>query len=98
MSKEFPLVFEEQNFSIAPPKLDGWMSRRAREKGVLKIVNAREEVYIRTQLKVMDIGPPLIDLYFRLSSMADDSPEMLLTSSGVAAMGPCFCTYFPKTP
>ena len=35
-SKQFSLSFEEQGFSLMPPKLDGWMSRRAKEKGVSK--------------------------------------------------------------
>jgi hypothetical protein len=51
-----------------PPKLDSWMSRRAKDKGVLKAINAREEALVRTQLKIMDIRPPLIELYARLAS------------------------------
>lgn len=54
-----------------PPKLDAWMSRRSKDKGVLKAVNAKEEDFIRIQLKIMDIGPPLIDLYTRLAIMED---------------------------
>ena len=54
-----------------PPKLDAWMSRRSKDKGVLKSVNAKEEALVRTQLKVMDIGPPLIELYARLANMED---------------------------
>lgn len=30
LSKEFPLMFEEEGFSLKPPKLDGW----AKDKGV----------------------------------------------------------------
>ncbi len=41
VSKEFSLTFEEENFTLRPPKLDGWMSRRAREKNTLKTVNSR---------------------------------------------------------
>ncbi|KZS19016.1 Uncharacterized protein APZ42_014682 [Daphnia magna] len=73
-SKEFSLTFEEEGFSLMPPKLDGWMSRRAKEKNVFKMVSAREEEFIRTQLKVMDIGSPLIDLYTRLCEKTADSP------------------------
>ena len=53
-SKEFPLSFEEQGFSLMPPKFEGWMSRRAKEKGVSKVVSARVEALVRTQLKIMD--------------------------------------------
>jgi hypothetical protein len=51
-----------------PPKLDAWMSRRLKDKGVLKAINAKEEALVRTQLKIMDIGPPLIELYARLAT------------------------------
>ncbi|KZR97418.1 Uncharacterized protein APZ42_007730, partial [Daphnia magna] len=74
VSKEFPLRFEEEDFSLKPPKLDGWMGRRAKEKNVLKTVNSMEETLIKTQLKIMDIGPPLIDLYSRVSATTDDTP------------------------
>ncbi len=47
------------------------MSRRSKDKGVLKTVNAKEEALVRTQLKIMDIGPPLIDLYSCLANMED---------------------------
>uniref|UniRef100_A0A0P6EQZ6 Reverse transcriptase/ribonuclease h/methyltransferase n=1 Tax=Daphnia magna TaxID=35525 RepID=A0A0P6EQZ6_9CRUS len=70
-SKEFPLVYEVSDFSLMPPKLDAWMSRRSKDKGVLKAVNVKEEALIRTQLKIMDIGPPLIDLYARLAKMEE---------------------------
>ncbi|KZS01612.1 Uncharacterized protein APZ42_001680, partial [Daphnia magna] len=70
-SKEFPLSFEVPDFSLMPPKLDAWMSRRSKHRGVLKIVNAKEEALVRTQLKIMDIGPPLIDLYSKLSTVEE---------------------------
>jgi hypothetical protein len=28
-----------------PPKLDAWMSRRSKDKGVLKAMNAKEEAW-----------------------------------------------------
>ncbi|KAK4015143.1 hypothetical protein OUZ56_030131 [Daphnia magna] len=77
VSKEFPLKFEEEGFSLMPPKLDSWMSRRAKEKGVFKLVNAREEALVKTQLKIMDIGPPLIDVYGKLTAVADESAVTL---------------------
>ena len=70
-SKEFQLVYEDPDFTLMPPKLDTWMSRRSKDKGVLKTVNAKEEALVRPQLKIMDIGPPLIDLYSRLANMED---------------------------
>ncbi|KAK4017555.1 hypothetical protein OUZ56_033061 [Daphnia magna] len=42
-SKEFPLTFEVPDFSLMPPKLDAWMSRRSKDRGVLKIVNAKKK-------------------------------------------------------
>ncbi|KAI9555019.1 hypothetical protein GHT06_020313 [Daphnia sinensis] len=70
-SKEFPFTFEVPDFSLMPPKLDAWMSRRSKDRGVLQIVNAKEEALVRTQLKIMDIGPPLIDLYSKLSTVEE---------------------------
>ncbi|KZR97924.1 Uncharacterized protein APZ42_006941, partial [Daphnia magna] len=58
VSKEFPRVDEPS---------------RAREN-TLKTVNSSEEALIKTQLKIMDIGPPLIDLYARVVAVADDTP------------------------
>ena len=84
-SKEFSLSFEEQGFSLMPPKLDGWMSRRAKEKGVSKIVSAREEALVRTQLKIMDIGLPLIDLYSRLTALTNESVETIRMRRSVQA-------------
>jgi hypothetical protein len=84
-SKEFPLSFEEQGFSLMPPKLDGFMSRRAREKGLFKIVSAREEALVKTQLKIMDIGPPLIDLYSRIAKVVENSPEAVKAGRAIKA-------------
>jgi hypothetical protein len=46
-SKECPLVYEERDFSLMPPKLDARMNRRSKDKSVLKAVNAREEALVR---------------------------------------------------
>lgn len=75
ISKAFQLKFKEEGLSILPPKLDGWMSRRAKEKVFFKLVSAKEEAFVKTQLKIMDIGPPLIDMYTRLSALSDESRE-----------------------
>ena len=50
MSKEFQLVYEDSDLMLMPPKLNTWMSRRSKEKGVLKTVNAKEEALVRTKL------------------------------------------------
>ena len=62
------MAYEVPDFSLMPPKLDAWMSRRSKDKGVLKAINAKEQALVRTQLKIMDIGPPLIKLYAQLAS------------------------------
>ncbi|XP_032798156.2 uncharacterized protein LOC116934813 [Daphnia magna] len=85
VSKEFPLKFEEEGFSLMPPKLDSWMSRRAKEKGVFKLVNAREEALVKTQLKIMDIGPPFIDAYAKLTAVADESAVTLRIRRSIQA-------------
>jgi hypothetical protein len=79
-SKEFPLAYEVTDFSLMPPKLDAWMSRRSKDKGVLKSVSAREESLVRTQLKIMDIGPPLIDLYSLLATLEEATASSLRRS------------------
>ncbi|KZR97307.1 Uncharacterized protein APZ42_007900, partial [Daphnia magna] len=43
ISKRTPLEFADKEFSLKPPKLDGYMYRRAKDKGKLKAVNASEE-------------------------------------------------------
>lgn len=68
-SKKYPLDFVDESFSLKPPKLDGFMQRRAKDKDRLKAVNASEEPLVTTQLKIMDIAPPLIDLYTRVLAL-----------------------------
>jgi hypothetical protein len=75
ISKKTPLEFLDKEFSVKPPKLDGYMHRRAKDKGKLKAVNASEESLITTQLKIMDVGPPLIDLYTRILSLGEGKTE-----------------------
>ncbi|KAK4005777.1 hypothetical protein OUZ56_010854 [Daphnia magna] len=55
ISKWFPLQFEDESFAVRPPKLDGYMQRRAKDKNVLK--------------SVCEIAPPLVDLYARVSTL-----------------------------
>jgi hypothetical protein len=71
ISKKYSLTFSDETFSIKPPKLDGFMQRRAKDKDRLKAVNAAEDSLVSTQLKIMDIAPPLIDLYTRVSELED---------------------------
>ncbi|KAK4037950.1 hypothetical protein OUZ56_029973 [Daphnia magna] len=82
--KEFPLVYEVNDFSVMSPKLDAWMSRRSKDKGVLKAANVKEEALIRTQLKIMDIGPPLIDLYARLATLKQATTSSMRRSVQVS--------------
>jgi hypothetical protein len=72
------------------------MSRRSKDKGVLKSVSAREEALVRTQLKIMDIGPPLIDLYSRLATLEEATAS--LSPGSPAAVGPCVRPHLQETP
>ncbi|EFX71951.1 hypothetical protein DAPPUDRAFT_111201 [Daphnia pulex] len=69
--KRFPLQFEDESFTVRPPKLDGFMQRRAKDKNVLKSVNSAEEILIVVQHKECDIAPPLVDLYARVSTLEE---------------------------
>jgi hypothetical protein len=69
ISKRFPLQFEDESFTVRPPKLDGYMQRRAKDKNVLKSVNSVEGILIAVQNKVCDIAPPLVDLYARVLTL-----------------------------
>lgn len=53
--KEYPLVLEDGNFDIKPPKLDNWLTRRAQGTGILKRPNKKEETLVTTNLKFMDV-------------------------------------------
>ena len=71
-----PLAFEEEGFSLKPPKLDNWAIRRAKDKGVAKVVTSAEETMIKIQLKIMDIGQPIIAFYSRLQALLEaDDPQ-----------------------
>jgi len=94
-SKEFQLVYEDPDCTLMPPKLDTWMSRRSKDKGLLKTVNGKEEALIRTRFKVMDIGPPLIDLYSRLANFGGRSVKWSasLCASGTDTVGSRIYSY-----
>ena len=64
-NKEFPFAFEEEDFSLKPPKLDGWVRRRASEKKASKAVETNDSCLSLIQLKIMDVVPPILDLYTR---------------------------------
>ena len=55
--------------TVRPPKLDGYMQRRAKDKNVLRSVNSAEEMLIAVQHKVCDFAPPLVDLYARVLTL-----------------------------
>ncbi|EFX69258.1 hypothetical protein DAPPUDRAFT_113810 [Daphnia pulex] len=73
ISKRFEFEFEDKSFSIKPPKLDSFMSRRAKDSNRSKTIGAVEEALIATQLKIMDIAPPLISSY---------TPRSVLSAKG----------------
>lgn len=86
ISKEFPLAFQDKDFSLKPPKLDDWLGRRAKEKGKMGAVNNSEEALVSLQLKVMDIAPPLIDLYANLYAVAKEEPAQAAIRTVQAAL------------
>jgi hypothetical protein len=73
ISKRFDFEFEDKSFSIKPPKLDSFMSRRAKDSNRSKTIGAVEEALTATQLKIMDIAPPLISSY---------TPRSVLSAKG----------------
>lgn len=80
-SKDFPLLFEDNDFSLKPLKLDSWLSRRARDKGVLRTVISSEESLTKIQLKIMDIGQPLIAFYSRIQALlGSENPQVELST------------------
>lgn len=81
-SKQFPFAFAEEGFSLKPPKLDNWAARRAKDKGVLKSVTTSEDTMTKMQLKIMDIGQPLIAFYSRLQALAEsEDPQTALPTA-----------------
>jgi hypothetical protein len=75
ISKRFEFEFEEKSLSIKLPKLDSFMLRRAKDSNRSKVVGAVEDALIFTQLKIMDISPPLIELYTKICSLGEDEAE-----------------------
>jgi hypothetical protein len=74
ISREFPLEFVDAEFSLKPPKQEGWISFRVllkADKSIVRSINAVEKSFTKAQLRIMDITPPLIDLYARLNSLPD---------------------------
>ncbi|KAK4007691.1 hypothetical protein OUZ56_012844 [Daphnia magna] len=93
ISKEFALEYVDAEFYLRPPKLDGWISRRALllpDKGTLKAINASEESFAKTQLRIMDISPPLVDLYARLSSLPDSESLKRPMQAALQQWGPAY--------
>ena len=75
ISKKYALEFEDQSFSFKPPKLDNFVVRYAKDKDCFKSVCAAEEAHLATQLKIMDIAPPLVDLYCKVCALGDGEEE-----------------------
>ena len=47
------------------------MLRHAKDKDRVKAVNPSKEALIQTQLKIMDIAPPLLNLYTKVCSLEE---------------------------
>ena len=75
ISKKFVLEFEDQSFSIKPPKLDSFMARRAKDSHRSRAVSLSEGTLVSTQLKIMDIAPPLFDLYAQIYTLGEGEAE-----------------------
>jgi hypothetical protein len=69
------------------------MQRSAKDKDRLKAVNASEDSLVTTQLKIMDIAPPLIDLYTRVLSLGKDEKKSIATESLLAVLQQWARTY-----
>ncbi|KAI9552596.1 hypothetical protein GHT06_020461 [Daphnia sinensis] len=67
--KQFLLQSGDESFAVKPPKLDGYMQRRAKDKNVLKSVNSVGEMLIAVPHKICDIPSPLVDLDARVSTL-----------------------------
>ena len=86
ISKRFSLLPEVKNFSLKPPKLDGFMYRRAKEKGVLRSLNSTEDVLTIIQHKLLDIVPPMVDLLTSLSASSAGEHVVAHKEATVAAL------------
>ena len=94
-NKEFPLTFEEEDFSLKPSNLDLWMKRRAADKKVGKAFESTDLSLSMIQLKVMDVISPVVDLYAHVSSarresaiyLVDPDLEHLLKEKGAIPEG-----------
>ncbi|EFX61210.1 hypothetical protein DAPPUDRAFT_122435 [Daphnia pulex] len=62
-AEKYPIEFEKKEFSLAPPRLDDWMSRRLKESAAHKSTEAAEKTWLSVQLKVLDIAGPLVHLH-----------------------------------
>ncbi|XP_032779229.2 serine/arginine repetitive matrix protein 1-like [Daphnia magna] len=62
-SEKYPIEFEKKEFSLAPPHLDDWMTRRLKESAAHKLAEAAEKTWLSVQLKVLDIAGSLVYLH-----------------------------------
>ncbi|XP_046449325.1 zinc finger CCCH domain-containing protein 13-like [Daphnia pulex] len=51
----YPIEFEKKEFSLAPPRLDDWMTRRLKESAAHKASEVADKTWISVQLKVLDL-------------------------------------------
>ena len=47
---KYPIEFEKKEFSLAPPRLDDWMTRRLKESAAHKPAEAAEKTWLSVQL------------------------------------------------
>lgn len=76
ISKEFPLNFEDSEFSLKPPRLDSLVARRAKYKEVGRRMNSSDETLTKIQLKIMDIGQPILAFYSRVKKILESDDEV----------------------
>lgn len=86
LRERFNINFEDPAFSLNPPALDEWMSRRVKNLPNHKSVEAQEKLLVSAQFKVMDVASPLLDLLGQLKARQSDSGVEAMMSSAKAAV------------
>lgn len=86
LRERFKITFEDPAFSLNPPALDEWMSRRVKSLPNHKSVEAQEKLLVSAQFKVMDVASPLLDLLGQLKARQSDSGVEAMMSSAKAAV------------
>lgn len=87
ITEAYGLDFSESSFSLSPPILDQFMDRRVKAAGSSrKAIESAEKTWISVQLKLMDIGAPLVALYDGLKSLPDQGPADPITEAVRASL------------